>query len=241
MIKYITLAFSAFITLNSVLSAQDEDKEQLKDLPTAKKGDRICRCISAFIPQKDEVFYFKMDGDYHEVNLPSESISVDFPVRGTLVFSLYKKTTDEENEIVYTPVLEAKLEGAGTQFIVVARRAKDELKLLAKSYNISKTNFAANGIYLFNESPVSLGISVQETKAVVKPYEQYSYPFKNIGRNTYTSAKVVMRYNEETKIMGSKRLRLIPGRRVLMFCYPSKTRAKMGATPLRVFTLQDMP
>ena len=227
----------------AALSAQNApvDPSRLPDLPPAKEGDLLCRCVSTFLPDKNKVLYFKVDGTYFKIALTGEGISMPFPVRGTTTFTLYAKSVSEEDKVVYTPVVEQELKGSGGNFLIIINRAKNKTTLQAKTFNLNTSNYPANKIYLFNESPVSLGLQVNDTKAVVKPFQAYTHSYQNAGRNTYTSAKIVMGYKGETKVMSSKRLRLIPGRRIIMVCFPSKTRAKMGSTPLGVVTIQDKP
>ncbi|MCP5537059.1 MAG: hypothetical protein H7A51_12640 [Akkermansiaceae bacterium] len=221
--------------------AAPDDPATLPGLPPAKDGDLLCRCISTFLPGKNEIFYFKMDNTYHKVALTGEGISLPFPVRGTSTFTLYTKTVSEEDKVVYTPVVEQALKGSGGKYIVIISRPKDKTTLKAKTFNINTANYPANHVYLFNESPVSLGLQVNDTKAVVKPFETYKYSYQNAGRDTYTSAKIVMGYKGESKVMASKRLRLVPGRRMILVCFPSKTRTQMGATPLGMVLYQDKP
>ncbi len=229
------------------LSAQDQGQQkpvnpsELYDLPPTKKGDLLCRCVSTFLPKKNETFYFKMDDTYHEVALAGEGISIQFPVRGSTTFTLYSKSISEEDEIVYSPIVEQALKGSGENYLIILSRPPKKTSLQAKTYNINTNNYPANSIYLFNETPATLGLQVNKTRAVVKPFKAYTHSYQNAGRNTYTSAKIVMNYQGEGKIMSSKRLRLIPGRRIIMICFPSKTRTKMGSTPLGVVTLQDKP
>lgn len=243
------IIITLFVTCLSLpsLSAQDQgqngpvDPSRLPDLPPAKEGDLLCRCISTFLPKKGEIFYFKMENTYHKVALTGEGISMPFPVRGTTTFILYSKSISEEDKIVYTPVVEQALKGLGGNYLIILSRPKNKKSMQAKTFNINTSNYPANNIHLFNETPAVLGLQVNKSRAVVKPFEAYTHSYNNAGRNTYTSAKIMMNYTGEGKIMSSKRLRLIPGRRIMMVCFPSKTRTKMGATPLGVVTLQDKP
>lgn len=236
--------FGLLIALLSLsqLSAQDHERlSELYDFPPAQEGDLLCRCISTFLTKANETFYFKVDGTYHEVALSGESISMPFPVRGQSTFTLYSKIINEEGKTVYLPVVEQVLNGSGTNFLIILSRSNDSAIMAGKTYNLNTDNYPANGIYMFNETPLSLGVQVEKVNAVIKPFESYTYDFKDVGRNTYTSAKIAIAYKGKAKIMASKRLRLVPGRRVIMVCFPSQSRAEMGSTPMRVITLQDMP
>ncbi|MEN8663043.1 MAG: hypothetical protein ABF330_11190 [Lentimonas sp.] len=193
------------------------------------------------MPKKNETFYFKIDDDYREVALVGEGISMAFPVRGTNTFTLYSKGLSDEGEVIYIPVVQQLLEGAGGNYLTILSRPKDSQSLQAKTYNLNADKYPVNSLHLFNESGISLGVQVDKVNAVVKPFESHTHKFKDVSRDTYTSAKIAIAYKGEAKIMSSKRLRLLPGRRVIMVCFPSINRAKMGATPLRVITLQDMP
>lgn len=233
--------FITCLALPSVYAQPQEHQSDLYDLPPAQEGDLLCRCISTFQVNKEETYYFKVEDTYHEVALVGEGISMAFPVRGTSTFTLYSKGVSAEGETIYTPVVEEALTGTGGNYLIVLSRSKSESSLEAKTYNINTTSYPANSLHLFNESAISLGVQVNKTNAVVKPFESHTHKFPNTGRDTYTSAKIAIAYKGEVKIMSSKRLRVIPGRRVIMVCFPSVARANMGSTPLRVITLQDIP
>ncbi|MDP4611944.1 MAG: hypothetical protein NWT02_12210 [Opitutales bacterium] len=233
-----------FITCLSLLqiSAQDQARQDdLYSLPPAQEGDLLCRCVSTFQLQKSETFYFKLDGTYHEVALTSEGISMTFPVRKTNIFTLYSKGLSEEGKVVYIPVVEQMLDGPGVDHLVILSRTPNSKTMVSTAHNLHTDIYPANALHLFNQTPLSLGVQVDNVNALVKPLELYTHKFKNVDRNAYTSAKIAIAYKGEAKIMSSKRLRLLPGRRVIMICFPSKARSDMGATPLRVLTLQDMP
>lgn len=235
---------TSVIACLSFLQIFAQDQEHLSDLydfPPSQEGDLLCRCISTFLPQKGETFYFKIDDTYHEVALVGEGISMPFPVRGTSIFTLYSKSFSEEGELIYIPVIEEALEGAGRDYLIILSRSQNQISLDAKAYNINTGNYPANSLHLLNQTELSLGVQVDKINAVVKPFTLHTHKFKSVSRDTYTSAKIAIAYKGEAKIMSSKRLRLVPGRRVIMVCFPSRTRAEMGATPLRVITLQDMP
>lgn len=235
----------AGLTLPS-LSAQEPagnavDPSHFPGLPPAEPEDILCRCVSTFLLKKNEVFYFKMGTTFHEVNLVGEGVSLPFPVRGSTTFALYKKVPAGEDKTEYKAVVEQVLEGAGKEHLVILKRKNDQSPLKSYSYNLSKSEFPANSIYFFNESPAPLGLQVNTTKTVVQPFKRYTYNYQNTSRDTYTSAKVIMRYKGENKIMASKRLRLVPGRRIILIAFPSKSRAKLGSTPLGMIIHQDKP
>ncbi|MGJ8650217.1 MAG: hypothetical protein ACSHX4_07650 [Opitutaceae bacterium] len=233
-----------FITCLSLIqiSAQDQERQdELYDLPPAQEGDLLCRCVSTFLPQEAETFYFKIGGKYHEVALAGEGISMTFPVRKTNIFTLYSKGVSDEGNVIYIPVVEQVLNGAGLDHLIILGRTANSKTLQSAAYNLHTDNFPANALHLFNQTPLSLGVQVDKVNSWVEPLSLYTHKFKNVDRNTYTSAKIAIAYKGEAKIMSSKRLRLLPGRRVIMICFPSKARADMGATPLRVLTLEDMP
>ncbi|BDS07798.1 hypothetical protein NT6N_28380 [Oceaniferula spumae] len=215
--------------------------DQLPGLPSPKENDIMCRCVSTFLPGKNETFFFKIDDTYHEVSLTGEGMSLPFPVRGSTTFTLYKKTPAGEDAPPYTPVVEQALSGDGKDFLVFLSRKNDKAPMKSKSVNLNTSSYPANNIYLFNESPAALGLQVNTSKAVVKPFESFNYKFQNTDRDTYTSAKIVMRYKGENKVMASKRLRLVPGRRIILVAFPSKARTQLGATPLRLIITQDQP
>lgn len=224
------------------VSAQDPERiADLYELPPPEEGDLLCRCISTFSPEESETFYFKIGKKYHEVALVGEGISMPFPVRGSSTFILYSKALTEEGKVAYIPIVEQALKGDGKNHIIILSRQENQTSLNAKAYNINTKNYPANSAYIFNETGLRLGVRVDDTNAVVEPYDSHTHKFKNVSRDTYTSAKIAIAYKGEAKIMASKRLRLIPGRRVMMICFPSRDRVEMGATPLRVITLQDMP
>lgn len=224
------------------ISAQDEEYlSDLYDLPPAQDGDLLCRCISTFLPKEKETFYYKIDGNYHEVALTGEGISMAFPVRGNSVFTLYSKIITEQGKPAYVPVVNQALDGVGANFLIILSRAAGSVAMEAKTHNLSADNYPANNIYLFNETPLSLGVKVDKDTSVIRPFESYTYEFNDLEGDRYASAKIAIAYNGKAKIMASKRMRLIPGRRVMMICFPSEARAEMGVTPMRVVTLQDMP
>lgn len=247
----ILVLFLSCLTI-STLSAQGPDNNapidpaHIPGLPAAKEGDIMCRCISTFLLKKGEVFYFKIGKSFHMVDLVGEGFSQPFPVRGSTAFRLYKKTPADikpadKDRPPYVPVIQQALKGDGNNFIIVLSRKDAKSPLKSKAFNINKTRFPANNIYLFNESPVALGLQVNTSQGVVQAYKHFNYSYSNTTRDTYTSAKIIMRYKGEKKIMASKRLRLVPGRRMILVCFPSKSRAKLGATPLRMVTYQDKP
>lgn len=232
-----------FISCLSLLqiSAQDQSRQNdLYDLPPAEEGDLLCRCVSTFQLQKSETFFYKLDGTYHEVALTSEGISMTFPVRKTNIFTLYSKGVSEEGNVIYVPVIEQVLDGPGINHLLILSRPANSKALDTVAYNLHTDNYSANALHLLNRTPLSLAVQVDKVNSWVKPLEFYTHEFKSVDRNAYTSAKIAITYKGEAKIMASKRLRLLPGRRVIMICFPSKTLADMGATPMRVVTIQDM-
>lgn len=247
MIKHTILALIICSISVSVVSAQDNkptkilNPSQLPDLPPAKKGDLICRCITTFLPNKTDIFYLKIDKKFHQILLDGESISMPMPVRGTTTFTLYAEAVSEEDKVSYVPVVTQPLKGAGNDHLIILSRPNKKTAIKSKSYNISTSNYPVDSIHLFNETPAPLGLQVNSSKATVKPHQTHTYTYRNAGRDTYTSAKVLMAYKGEPKMMSSKRLRLIPGRRTIMVCFPSKKRLKLGATGLGVITIRDMP
>lgn len=239
--QYLTTVIIACISLTQVFAQDQQRLADLYDFPPAQEGDLLCRCVSTFLPKNNETFYFYIDDAYREVALVGEGISMAFPVRGTNTFTLYSKSLSKEGKPIYTPVVQQVLNGSGGNYLIILSRPKNTTSLEAKTYNINTDKYPADSLYLFNESPVSLGVQVDKVNAVVKPFESHVHDFKDMSGDKYTSAKIAIAYKGEAKIMSSKRLRIIPGRRVMMICFPSINRAKMGATPLRVITLQDMP
>jgi len=235
------LFLTSCLGINSLLGQAEKeiDHNKLPPLPLAGVDDAICRCVTTFTPSKAETFYLKIGKNFHVAPLIGEGISTDLPIKGVRKFSLYKKVI-KEGEETHIPVVEAPLEGAGKSFLVILDQKKNK-SIQAQVHNLSTTQFPANQIHFFNRSPAALGLQINTSKAVVAPFKSYNYPFENTNRNTYTSAKMVMRYKGETRVMASKRLRLVPGRRIFLICFPSAARVSLGATPLRVISHQDMP
>ena len=183
---------------------------------------------------------YKRLAEYYAAPLQGEGISQAIPIRGTKKFSLYKKTKNEEGEEIFKPTLEATLTGAAKEYLIVLSRKKNQ-PIKAIVHSLALSNLSANKVHLFNYSPVDLGIDVEDEQYVVKQNKRMSHGFKVGDRNKYTSAKVVMRYKDEIKVMASKRLRLIPGRRIIFICFDSAKRTKLGSTPLGMVTIQDKP
>lgn len=249
--RNLLVIFFSCLTLTT-LTAQESgddgpiDPLELPGLPAAEEGDIECRCVSTFQPGKNDVYYFKIDGIYHQVSLVGEAISPPFPVRGSTTFTLYKKNpaakdSSEKEQPLYIPAVQQVLKGGGNEFIIVLSRKDGKSPLKSRSINISKANCPADNVHLYNESPVALGLQINESEATVQAFKNFRYNFSNTTRDTYTSAKIVMRYQGEKKIMASKRLRLVPGRRMILICFPSKSRVALGATPLHLVTYQDKP
>ncbi|MGJ8652436.1 MAG: hypothetical protein ACSHX8_04120 [Opitutaceae bacterium] len=236
----IALLFACLL-LPQISAQSAEELNNLHDLPPAEEGDLLCRCISTFLPKKDETYYFKLDNTYHEVALVGEGISMPFPVRKSNTFTLYSQGLSEEGAIIYIPVVQQTLDGSGGNYLIILSRQDNGTSLSAKTYNINTQKFPADSLHLLNQTEIRLGAQVDKVNAVVEPFDVYTHKFKDVSRDTYTSAKIAISYKGEAKVMSSKRLRLVPGRRFIMVCFPSKARAAMGATPLRVITLQDMP
>lgn len=247
MLKYIFPLLSAIaltcISATPTLAQnndQQDDISRLEGLPSAEEGDIICKAICTFSPKPGEIYYVKIDSKYYAAPLVGEGVTQDIPVRGGRKFILYKIITNEEGEEAHVPAIEVILTGTGSKFLVILSQKTDK-PMTSRVFNLSSSSLGANRVHLFNFSPVALGIQVEEDKYVAQINERISHSFKTAGRNSYTSAKVVMRYQGENKIMGSKRIRLIPGRRVIFVCFASKKRAKLGSTPLGMVTIQDMP
>lgn len=249
--RNIFLLFLSCLTL-TMLSAQEPDDEmpidhsEIPGLPPAEEEDLLCRCVTTFLPEKNDIYYFKIGKDYHQVELIGEGITTPFPVRGTKTFSLYKKAPADKDAAgkdlpPYLPIVQQALEGGGKDFIVVLGRKDNKSPLKSRLINISKANCPADSIHLYNESPATLGMQIEEEKATLEPYKNFRYSFSGSTRDSYTTAKIVMRYKGENKIMASRRLRLVPGRRMILICFPSENRAKIGSTPLRMITYQDKP
>ncbi|MEP2774963.1 MAG: hypothetical protein ABJQ29_10010 [Luteolibacter sp.] len=247
------LLFLSCLTV-TMLSAQEPeddapqvDPAHLPGLPPAKEGDIQCRCITTFMLGNRETYFFKIGSTYHEVELVSEGISQTFPVSGSTTFTLYKKAPPtkelpDEEKSLYVPVVQQELKGGGKDFFIILSRKDDKSPMKTRAINISKANCPADSIHLYNFSPLALGMEIEDSKGVLEPYKNFRYPFGNAAsRNTYTTAKIVMRYKGEDKVMASTRLRLVPGRRMILFCFPSESRASLGATPLRMITYQDKP
>lgn len=227
--------------LSQVDDAPPADPEEERPaLPGIIEGDILCRCVCTFQTKPGETYFLKLKDDYQEIFLAGESLSQAIPVRGSRKFSLYKKSEDEESETGYVPVLEQALEGVGSNYLLILGRT-EEGEFKSKAINLSSSAYPADQIYIINHTPATLGAQVNTTQAVIKPYTEYRYGYRDAGRDTYTSAKIVMQYKGETKIMASKRLRLVPGRRMILVCFPSEERAAMDATPLRMVLMQDKP
>lgn len=239
--RYLITLILCFSFLHLTSGQSRKEVEDLYDIPAAQEGDLLCRCISTFIPEKNETFFFKIGEEYHEVALVPEGISIIFPVRKTNVFKLYSKNRSEEGAPIYFPVVEQALEGKGKDYILILSRSQNSSPINSVAYNINIHDYPTNGLYVFNQTGLNLGLRVDDTNAVIEPFGTHIHDFRDVSRDIYTSAKIAIAYNGKPKVMASKRLRLVPGRRFMMFCFPSKKRAEMGATPLRVLTLQDMP
>lgn len=238
-IKIITaLSFSAVCITTA--AAQENDFSKLEGLPPFIKGDISCKAVCTFTPTAGEFYYVKVGSKYYVTPLIAEGLSQAIPVRGSRTFILYRKTENEEGKEIHTPVLTTTLGGSGKEYLIIISKLEGK-PITSKVINISASSLPANNVHLFNYSPVALGIQVEKDNYVAQTNKYISHNFKAAGRNSYTSAKVLMRYQGENKIMGSKRLRLIPGRRVIFICFASAKRAKMGSTPLGMVTIQDMP
>ncbi|MGJ8657034.1 MAG: hypothetical protein ACSHX6_11345 [Akkermansiaceae bacterium] len=238
-ISLVTVLTLTYFSITPVF-AQAEDIGRMETLPSFKEGDLTCKVICTFSPNADELYYVKIDSKYYATPLKDEGISPAIPVRGGRSFNLYKKTINEEGTEIHVPVIEAALTGSGSDYLVILSQLENK-PMTSRVYGLGAISLGANQVHLFNFSPVALGIQVEEDKYVAQVNERISHNFKAAGRNSYTSATVVMRYQGENKIMGSKRIRLIPGRRVIFVCFASTKRAKMGSTPLGMVTIQDMP
>ncbi|MBK1831724.1 hypothetical protein JIN77_13390 [Verrucomicrobiaceae bacterium R5-34] len=243
MISRILIPLLALCFASSAAIAQDKitDPNQLPPLPTPQAEDLVCKCVTTFQLKKDDVFFLKVGENYYQIELYGETVSQPLPVRGARTFTLYKQVTDEEGKVTYKPAVQQALSGTGKSHLVILKRKDAKSPITSAGLNLSSSSMPANNIYFYNESTAPLGLQVNTTKTVVQPFSKFTYPFVNTTRNTYTSAKVIMRYKGENKIMSSKRLRLVPGRRIILIAFPSVARAKLGSTPLRMLAIQDMP
>lgn len=241
--QFFYILFLVTILGSSSLFAQAAEKinpDELPALPLPEGNDAVCRCVTTFMPDKNKFYYLKIGSAYHVAPLNGENISIDLPVRGERKFVLFEKTTTEDGSEAYLPAVTVPLEGTGKRFLVVLRKPKGK-PITGIAHNLSTASFPASQIYLLNESSATLGLQINTSKATVQPFKKFNYNFRNTDRNTYTSAKIVMRYQGENKIMASKRLRLVPGRRIILVCFASQSRVALGSTPLRMVSYQDMP
>ncbi|MDP4625542.1 MAG: hypothetical protein NWT08_10450 [Akkermansiaceae bacterium] len=233
----------AFVPLPAM--AQDDtpppvDEEERPEVPRVEEGDLRCRYVSTFKPDPKKPFFLKVDGAYQEFPVIGESLSQDFPIGASRMFELFNLIENEEGEEEYVQVVKQALTGAGDNFLILLRK-KEGGAIASKALNLNSSNYPADHIFILNETPATLGAQIDTSQLIVKPLSEVRYGYRNAGRDSYTSAKIVMQYKGETKIMASKRLRLIPGRRAIFICFPSEERTSMGATPLRMVALQDMP
>lgn len=235
MIPHSLLVILVFLSGATALHAQSEAPPAEEEL-----GGLSARFVTSFTPGNDEIFYLKDGQDYTEMLLAAENISRPIPLPGSRLLILYQKTLNEEGLEVYVPVIEKILKGSGMTYLILLNRTKDSA-YHARVYGLTQRDFPIDQISIINGTPATLGLSVNEAAIVVKANETQHYDLTEADRHTYTSAKVLMRYKGKSKVMASKRLRLIPGRRVILICIPSRGRAEMGATPLRMITYQDMP
>ena len=235
------LTASTILALSAnTLSAQKSDFTRLEGLPPLEEGDLTCRVISTYKPTNDKLYYVSIGSKFYVAPIISETLSQAIPIRGKRIFTLYQKIENEEGEEIQTPVVTAELKGSGSNFLVILSKNQEE-PISSKVVDLAPSKLAANKVHLINLSPVALGMQVEDTQHIAQLGQRVSHNFKTAARNSYTSAQVIMRYQGENKIMGSKRLRLIPGRRVIIVCFASAKRAKMGATPLGMVTIQDIP
>jgi len=219
---------------------QDTDPNKLPPLPLPREKDAVCRCVTTFPLEKNKFFYIKIGESFHIAPLRDEGISIDIPIIGPRKLTLYQLEVSEEGNETYIPAVEVPLEGVGKRFLIVLNKQKDK-SISGLAYNLNTNNFPSSNIYVFNQTPTLLGLQINEAMSVVRPYKDFTYKFPNSNRNSYTSARIIMKYNGENKVMASKRLRLVPGRRIILVCFPSRERVSLGATPLRMITYQDKP
>ncbi|MGJ8643712.1 MAG: hypothetical protein ACSHX9_09915 [Luteolibacter sp.] len=239
------LSLLLFFTLIPPAMSQDEGAPATKGdnlaLPGIIEGDTLCRVVCTFQTKPGETYYLKLKDKYQEIFLAGESLSQAIPVRGARKFSLYRKAEDEEeSETGYMPILEQALEGVGSNYLLILGRSKEGV-IQSKAINLNSSIYPADHIYVINHTSATLGAQINTTQAVIDPFKEIRYGYRDAGRDTYTSAKIVMQYEGETKIMASKRLRLVPGRRMILICFPSEERVAMDATPLRMVLMQDKP
>ena len=239
MLRTIKLLLISTIFITTA-TAQEYDFTKLEDLPSFKEGDISCRAICTFTPAAGELYYVKIGSKYYVTPLIGEDLAQPFPVRGSRTLTLYKKSENEAGEEIYIPTLTNTLKGSGKEYLIILSKFENK-PMTSRVISLSKTSLPANNVHLFNYSPVALGIQVEKDQYVAQINERISHNFKAPGRSSYTSAKVLMRYEGENKIMGGKRLRLLPGRRIIFVCFASASRAKMGSTPLGIVTIKDMP
>lgn len=235
MINNTLLVLLVFIFGTTALQAQSET-------PSEPEGSVVFSAIfiTSFTPRADEVFYLKDGQNYTEVPLVAENMSRPVRLPSSRLLRLYQKILNDDGLEVYVPVIEQPLKAPGGKYMILLNQQNDNA-YHARVYNLSNNDFPTNQISILNGTPAVLGLSINEAVIIVKANEIKHYDLTEADRNTYTSAKVVMRYKGKNKVMASKRLRLIPGRRVILFCIPSRSRVEMGATPLRMITYQDKP
>jgi len=153
---------------------------------------------------------------------------------------LVKEENSDETKETYQPVLNSQLIGSEKNYMLILFKDKKGT-LSSRTQNLSRTKLPANKVHLFNYTHLNLGVEIGDDKYIAKKQQLITHNCKTVGRNNYASAKVITRHNGENQTMASKRLRLIPGRRVIFVCLVSPERAKLGSTPLNMITIQDKP
>jgi len=238
----ITLLGFVMLVLPFVGSAEEEEMVAVEmtavnysDFPSMVNADDLgFKILAPFIGDED-LYIRHADGGYRRIQPVREGLSRTHYYSGASPLVLHREGKDEEGETIYLPAGSVDYKSS-TQDIVICLQKRGD-KYLGFTIDLSLKGQELGSVRFVNFTPANLVVLLNDKREALKPGGDIITTFES-KKKTYFNFKIGAMYEEEAKMVYSKRHPFRGDMRILFIGYASQN-AQGGESPFRVVSHYD--
>jgi hypothetical protein len=205
------------------------------DFPGMLSPDDLGFKVLAPFIGKEDLFIKYGEGGYRRIQTVPDGLSRTHYYSGSSPVTFYRKGLDEAGEVIYVPAGSCEFK-ANTKDVVICMQKRGE-EYLAFPIDLSLKGQALGSVRFVNFTPANLVVLLNDEKASINPGGEVVTTFES-KQKTYFNFKIGAMYEDEAKMIYSKRHPFRGGMRILFIGYASRAPSG-GESPFRVVSHYD--
>lgn len=231
----LTVCAVPFASADEKMKAAEMSSINYSDFPSMLSPDDLGFKVLAPFIGKEDLFIQYGAGGYRRIQTVADGLSRTHYYSGSSPLTFYRKGVDAEGEVIYLPVGSCDFKSATKDAVICMQKRGEEY--IAFPIDLSLKGQPLGSVRFVNFTPANLVVLLNDERAAIKPGGEVVTTFESKAK-TYFNFKIGAMYEDEAKMIYSKRHPFRGGMRILFIGYASRSPAS-GESPFRVVSHYD--